>query len=218
MLSPSGGRYPAPRRTGGSVSPAGLSPGWLLPGLAPRPASHLAPSRSVTSWPQYIPFEAPTKQKGLRKSGVPPGTPLYKALFGKALHHAAHAAGHRGRILLGLGHHDVGADNEATDGGRVLQRAPRDHRRVDDPGRYEVLVLAGEGVEAEGVALRPHLVDDDGAVGAGVLGDLADRLLERPVHDARAGLLVTVERGEEVGHGLLGVQERHAAAGHDALL
>src|SRR5215207_3064030 len=135
-----------------------------------------------------------------------------------SLHHTAHAAGHRGRLLLGLGHHDVGGDDEAADGGRVLQGAPRDHRRVYDPGRDQVLVLTGEGVEADGVALPPHLVHDDGAVGPGVLGDLTDRLLERPMDDARAGPLVAVERVEQLGHRLLGVQERDASAGHDALL
>src|SRR5215207_11414349 len=106
-----------------------------------------------------------------------------------SLHHTAHAAGHRGRLLLGLGHHDVGGDDEAADGGRVLQGAPGDHRGVDNAGRHEVLILTGEGVEAYGVALRAHLVDNDGAVGACVLGDLTDRLLERPVYDTRAGPL-----------------------------
>src|SRR5918998_1185562 len=149
-------------------------------------------SRSVASWPQYIPFWTPPKQNGLRRGGAPVrGRRLEKALFEETLHHPAHATWHRWRLLLGLGHHDISRD--------------------DDAGRDQILVLAGEGVEADRVALAPHLVHDDGPVGAGVLGDLTDRLLERPVDDARAGPLVTVERVAQVVDGLLGVQQRDAA-------
>jgi hypothetical protein len=45
-----------------------------------------------------------------------------ETLHATSLHHAAHAAWHRGRLLLRLGHHDVRGDYEAPDGGRVLQR------------------------------------------------------------------------------------------------
>src|ERR671916_1568047 len=177
-------------------------------------------SRSVArSWPHIYPLRPRRNRKGYEEAAPPLGTPPRKgSLFKETLHHAAHAAGHRGRLLLGLGHHDVGGDDEAADRGRVLQRRAGDHGRVDDTGRDQILVLAGEGVEANGVALAPHLVHDDGPVGAGVHGDLADRLLERPVDDARAGPLVTVERVAQVVDGLLGVQQRDAAARHDALL
>ena len=41
---------------------------------------------------------------------------------------------------------------------------------------------------------RPHLVDDDRALEAGVVGELAERLLERAQDDPRARLLVALER------------------------
>ena len=73
-------------------------------------------------------------------------------------------------------------------------------------------------------ALRPmpasestHLVDHDRALEAGVLRDLAERLLERAQDDAHAGLLVVDGGGVEVD-GVGGLQQRDAAAGDDALL
>src|ERR671916_91315 len=182
----------------------------------PIPAKSLPPSRSRASRTIY-PLRPQRNNNGYEKGGAPKGAALEDPVRGSS-HHATHAAGHRGRLVLGLGHHDVGGDDEAADGGRVLQGATRHHRGVDDAGRHEVLVLAAKGVEAEGVALPPHLVDADGAVGAGVLGNLPYRLLERPVDDARAGPLVAVERVDEVGHGALRLEERDAAARHDALL
>src|SRR5215210_5949310 len=156
---------------------------------------------------------------GLRKSGAPCGTPRIEALLESSLHHAAHSAGgHGGRLFLGLGHDDVRGHDEASDGSGVLQGGARDHRRVGYTGRDEVLVLACKGVEAHVAALCAHLVDHDGAVGPRVAGDLADRLLEGAVDDPGARPLVTVEGVEQVGDGLLCVQEHDATARHDALL
>ena len=139
------------------------------------------------------PLRPPRNRNGYEKSGAPFGTPPVEALFESFLHHAAHAAAgwHRWHVLLGLGHDDVRGHDETADGSRVLQRAPRDHRRIGDAGRDEVLVLAGEGVEADVATLRANLVDNDGAVGAGVSGDLTDRLLERPVYDPGSRPLVS---------------------------
>ncbi len=75
-----------------------------------------------------------------------------------------------------------------------------------------------QGVEANVAALGADLVHHDGAVGPSVAGDLADRLLQRPVDDPGTRPLVTVEGVEQVGHRLLGVQEHDATARHDALL
>src|SRR5215212_6278396 len=107
--------------------------------------------------------------------------------------------------------------DEAAYGGGVLQGGARDHRRVGYTGRDEVLVLARQGVEANVAALCADLVDHDGAIGPRVLGDLAYRLLERPVDDPGAGALVIVEGAEQIGDGLLGVQEHDATAGNDTL-
>src|SRR4030095_11776628 len=69
-------------------------------------------------------------------------------------------------------------------------------------------------------AVRPrlalHLLDDHATLGAGVLDDLADRLLERPPLDHRATPLVAL--GFPPVDGLGRAQQRHAAARDDALL
>ena len=60
------------------------------------------------------------------------------------------------------------------------------------------------------------VVDDDRALQARVVRELADRLLERAEDDPRTRLLVALER---VGlDGLRRLKQRHAAAGDDALL
>ena len=61
------------------------------------------------------------------------------------------------------------------------------------------------------------LADHDRAFDAGVLGDLADRSLERLEHDVDAGLHVGVVVGQ-LADRLLGAQQRDAAARHDAFL
>ena len=61
------------------------------------------------------------------------------------------------------------------------------------PGHDQVLVLVGLGVVAVAQLRRLlHLAHDDRALGARVLGDHADRLLERAPDDIDAGLLVFV--------------------------
>ena len=99
-------------------------------------------------------------------------------------------------VLVGdLGDDRLGGEDVLGDRGRVLQRGARDHRGVDDAGADQVDVLAGRRVEADaGLASLTHLVDDDRALEAGVLRDLAERLLERAQDDPRAGLLVVDAR------------------------
>ena len=66
--------------------------------------------------------------------------------------------------------------SSAGDAGRVLQSGANDLGRIDDAGGDQVAVLALVGVVALAFAL--HLldaIDDDGAVDAGVLGDVAER-------------------------------------------
>ena len=74
----------------------------------------------------------------------------------------------------------LGGDQQAGDGGRILQRDAHDLGRIDDALLDHVAVLVVLGVVAEGLAARlEHLADDDRALDAGVLGDLADRRLQR---------------------------------------
>src|SRR5215203_4100383 len=141
----------------------------------------------------------------------------------RALHHAAHAAhvGHAAAtaaILLGhLGDDRLGGEDVLGDRRGVLQRRARDHGRVDDARLDEVDHLAGGGVQALARRGLADVVDDDRALVAGVLRDLAERLLERADDDLRARLLVLdLERVEVAGVDRL--EQRDAAARDDALL
>ena len=124
-----------------------------------------------------------------------------------------------GRGLLGrLGDDRLGGEDVLRDRRGVLQRRARHHRRVDDPRLDEVLDLAAVDVQAEALLRRADLVDDDRALEARVVGELAERLLERAEDDRRTGLLVALERLEALLRRVRRVQERDAAAGDDALL
>src|SRR5215204_2324446 len=136
--------------------------------------------------------------------------------------HAAHAAAARHRrsaLLLGsLGDHGLRGDEQAGDRRGVLERGAHHLGGIDDPGGEHVDVLFGLRVEAEGLRLVVgDPADHDRALDAGVLGDLADRSLERLQHDVEAGLDVRVLVLRLVDR-LLGAQQRHAAARHDAFL
>src|SRR5688572_16743378 len=64
-------------------------------------------------------------------------------------------------VLLGVGDHAVGRQQQRRDRDRVLQRAARDLGRVDDPERDHVAVLARQRVEAErGRLVGEHLARD----------------------------------------------------------
>src|SRR6266508_3661483 len=134
--------------------------------------------------------------------------------------HAAHAAAHAGagRVRLrGFGDDCLGREDVLGDRRGVLQGRARDHGRVDDPGLDEVSVLAGIDVQSVPLAGGPNVVDDDGALEPAVVGELAERLLERAQDDRRARPLVRdLERVELDRLGR--VQERDAAAGDDTLL
>src|SRR5262249_60989176 len=71
-------------------------------------------------------------------------------------------------------------------------------------------------VQAVALLCAARLADDGRALEARVLGELPERLLERAADDRRTRLLVAFEPVEldRVDR----VQERHAAAGHYALL
>src|SRR3954463_3327982 len=166
--------------------------------------------------------DTPPNARGPGESPGPRSTSQARAQRRRAcLHHAAHvghAAAHAGPVLVrDLGDDGLGREDVLRDRGGVLERRARDHRRVDDALGDEVDDLAGGRVQALALLRLAHVVDHDGALEARVLGDLAERLLERTQDDAgaRALVVVLVRVGlDRVG----GAQERDAAAGDDALL
>src|SRR5207237_2499055 len=93
-----------------------------------------------------------------------------------------------------------------------------DRCRVDDAGDDHVLVCAGLRVIAViRLALIGQLADDDGPIGAGVLGDLPRRRLDRLTDDLDAGLLVAVGRRQTV-EDFAREEQRDTAAGYDPFL
>src|ERR1044072_4581952 len=139
-------------------------------------------------------------------------------------HAAAHAARHRVRlvVLWQLGDERLCRQHQAADGGRVLARRARHLRRVDDARFNEVFERLGGRVVAVGLLLGlAHLLDDDRALFAGVLHDLAERLFERAADDGHANLLVGVALallvGAELVERLRRTHQRDTAARDDAL-
>src|SRR5690349_5783891 len=137
--------------------------------------------------------------------------------------HAAHAAaaghGRSGPLLFRLlGDHRLGRDQKTGDGAGILQRRAHHLGRIDHALLDEVAVLAGRSVEAEGIiVLVDDLAHDHGAVLASILGNLPRGHLKSAPYDAHADLLVVV-RGVELVENFLAADERHAAAGQNALL
>src|SRR5579883_1636499 len=131
------------------------------------------------------------------------------------------ARGHRGnrRLLLRqLGHHRLSRDQEAGNGGRVLQRGTHDLGRIDDALGHHVDVLARLRVEAEVVLiLLEDLAHHHRAVLAGIDGDLAGRIGDRLTDNLDTVLLVFV-LGADALERLDRAQERDAAARQDAFL
>src|SRR6202022_843551 len=88
----------------------------------------------------------------------------------------------RRRRLLLLGDvrdERLGGQQHRGDARRVLQRRTGDFRRVHDAGLQHVGVLALGSVEALALRQFPDLCHHDRAFVAGVVDDLAQRLLER---------------------------------------
>ena len=90
------------------------------------------------------------------------------------LHHASRRHCRGCGFLLGDVHDAAfGRQEHACDGGCVLQGYASDLGRVDDACLLEIDILAGTGVVAEISGAFLDLLDDDAAVNAGILGDLA---------------------------------------------
>src|SRR5690606_40819483 len=103
------------------------------------------------------------------------------------------AAGVLVLLLRLLGDESLGGEEQAGHRRRVLQRGADHLGRVDDAGLEQVLVLAGRGVPAVRALRGAHLLDDDRAVPAAVLRDLAARLLPGAADDLHAEHLLLVE-------------------------
>jgi hypothetical protein len=103
--------------------------------------------------------------------------------------HSTYAAAAHGRslvLLRSLGHDRLGGEDVLGDGCGVLQRRGRDHGRVDDARLDHVHDLAGVHIKPEAALGGADVVADDRALQAGILGQLAQRLLERADDDLRA--------------------------------
>ena len=108
-------------------------------------------------------------------------------------------------------------EHESGDRCRVLQRVPRDLGGIDDARFDQVAIPVGLRVVAA-VAFRvAHPLGNDRAFLTRVLGDPAQRGLQRTTHDIHAGLLVIVV-ALEILERRRGTDQGHAAARHDAFL
>src|SRR5439155_8092591 len=132
-------------------------------------------------------------------------------------HATTHAAAHAGSGLFGwLGDDRLGHEDVLRDRGGVLQRGARDHRRVDDARLDQVFDLVRVDVQALALGGSTYLVHDDRALETGVVGELAERLLERANDDLRAGALIRIVEAVQLDR-LSRVQERDTPARDDAL-
>jgi hypothetical protein len=101
-----------------------------------------------------------------------------------AAHSTATAAAHGGGLGFGeVGDGALGRQHEAGNAGCVLEGGAGDLGRVDDAGFDHVDPFHLGGIEADALFLALRAVGDDCAVYAGVLGYLADRLLEGSLDD-----------------------------------
>src|SRR6185437_3517871 len=116
------------------------------------------------------------------------------------LHHAAHVGNSAATAVRvrDLGDDGLGGEDVLGDRSGVLQGRARDHGRVDDALLDQVDDLAGGGVEPATLLPAADVADDDRALEAAVVGDLAKWLFERSEHDLRAGFLVLVLESVEV--------------------
>ena len=108
-----------------------------------------------------------------------------------AAHAAATAAGGRRGFFGALGHEGFGGEDQAGDGGRVLQGGTGHFGRVHDALGDQVAELAGRGVVA--LAGLLDLLDDDRAFDTGVVRDLAGRLFEGAADDGDADFLIAFQ-------------------------
>src|SRR5262249_39489493 len=77
-----------------------------------------------------------------------------------------------------VGDHPLGGDQQSGDRGGILERYPHDLGRIDNPGRYHVLVVARlRVVSVVRLVLVGQLADHDRALDPRILRDLPYRRL-----------------------------------------
>src|SRR6185312_4531308 len=160
----------------------------------------------ICQWPT-------TNGQRLTSDGCTGGTPAPPFLV-HAFHAAAVAAWHRSALFVFRDLRDDGFGGQHQRGNRtgVLQRGADYLCGIEHACLYQVLVLAAESVVAEVRLFRvEHLAQNNCALFAGVLGDLAQRFLDGTLHDVHANLLVAVKLELVESSGAAG--QRDASAG-----
>src|SRR5882672_3063926 len=139
--------------------------------------------------------------------------------------HAAHSA-HTVAVAVGagafllfhqLGYRGIGGKQQASYGGRVLQRRAAHFGRVDHAHLDEIAVGFRLGIEAEIALALSDLVHHDRGLFARVGDDLAKRLFQGAAHDLDAGFLVRIV-AFQLAERDARADVDHAATGNDAFL
>src|SRR5450759_1133487 len=120
-------------------------------------------------------------------------------------------------LLRDVGDESLGGQDHLGDGGCVLKGGAGHLGGVHDALCEHVTVLALEGVVAEAGLHATNLLDHDFAMSSGVVGNLADRVLEGAADDIDTNLGVGIGQLELVQNGLA-VEEGCAATGDHAFL
>src|SRR5580704_8371048 len=95
-------------------------------------------------------------------------------------------------FLRGLGNHDFRREQQARDGGGVLQSQTRHLGRIQNAHFDHVAVLAGRGVVAERSLALADSVQDHRGIFTGIGDDLTQRLFDRAGQDLDARGLIFV--------------------------
>mmetsp|Transcript_4839 Transcript_4839/g.19704 ORF Transcript_4839/g.19704 Transcript_4839/m.19704 type:complete len:224 (+) Transcript_4839:3193-3864(+) len=139
----------------------------------------------------------------LRKSRVTLESHASHASHASRSRRHAHARRGVSRILLALNDHALAGHHERRYRRGVGEGGPDNLERVDDATRNHVAILTGGGVVAPVVVVvAEHLLDDNTALHASVVGDGLHGHLDCRLDDLHTNLLV------EVGHRSLQLGER----------
>src|SRR6266850_477398 len=111
--------------------------------------------------------------------------------------HSAHSAARHAAmgmlfVLRSLGNHHLGREQQARDGCGILQRKPRDLRRIENALFEHVAELTARRVVAVGTLAGFHLVQDDRRILAGILNDISQRLFDRASEYTDADRLILI--------------------------